>query len=503
MSLLGRAQAKRIEKRLLERIPPEEWKARDLRCGDSADFQGSERDVMFLSMVKAAEPGKRIGALTQDLYVQRFNVAASRAKDQMWVFHSLRLSDLGNPEDMRFQLLDYCYALSGRVDGVEDARHTAVSEDRKVEPFDSLFEQRVFNRLVDRGYSVVPQFPAEGYRIDLVVVGAKARLAVECDGDAWHGPDAYERDMARQRDLERCGWRFFRLRESEFYADRPAVMARLWEALQELDIHPSGWVSDGGDPSVAVSRSQVAAGERPPSTTMPELVVPDSVVPEPVLPEVGCDPGADESLVVSDLVMAADAPELPVPVAVGHEGALPPVVIAEQAPSAARSVLAAYETFAGSVIQVAEASRRDMIDGLVRLVEAEGPVLGNRLHTAYVRTSGSIRVTKLVAGELNKAIAQAVREGRLIEDNPLGESGVKPRTYRVSDQPEVRMRHLGPRSFEEVPPRELAALLDHVAERDGSGEEEALQRAVLELLGLKRLTDNVKNRFAAVQAIRS
>lgn len=58
-----------------------EWTARDLRCGDAADFQGSERDVMFLSMVAAPEAGRRYAALTRDLYVQRYNVAASRAKD--------------------------------------------------------------------------------------------------------------------------------------------------------------------------------------------------------------------------------------------------------------------------------------------------------------------------------------------------------------------------------------------------------------------------------------
>lgn len=501
VSLLGRAQAKRIEKRLLERIPPEEWKARDLRCGDSADFQGSERDVMFLSMVKAPEPGKRIGSLTQDLYVQRFNVAASRAKDQMWVFHSLRLSDLGNPEDMRFQLLDYCYALSGRADGVDEAGHPAVPEDRRVEPFDSLFEQRVFNRLVDRGYSVVPQFPAEGYRIDLVVVGAKARLAVECDGDAWHGPEAYERDLARQRDLERCGWRFFRIRESEFYADRPAVLARLWDALHGLDIHPSGWTPEGDEPSAAVSRPPVTAVE--PAPAVPEPVV-EAVVPEQaVRARVAVEPVAVPEPRGPEPGVVAGSSEPSVPVVVAHEDELPPAVVGEQVPSVEGAVLAAYGTFGGTVVQVAEASRRELLDGLVRLVEAEGPVLGSRLHTAYVRASGATRVTKLVAGELNKVIARAVRDGQLVEDNPLGESGVKPRTYRLPDQPEVRMRHLGPRSFDEVPPGELAALLDHAAERDGNTGEEALQRAVLEMLGLKRLTDNVKNRFAAVQALRT
>jgi very-short-patch-repair endonuclease len=504
VSLLGRAQAKAIEKRLLERILPEEWKARDLRCGDSADFQGSERDVTFLSMVKAVEPGKRIGALTMDLYVQRFNVAASRAKEQMWVFHSLRLSDLGNPEDMRFQLLDYCYAVSDRLGDVDDTKRTVVPEDRRVEPFDSLFEQRVFNRVVDRGYSVVPQYPAEGYRIDLVVVGGKTRLAVECDGDAWHGPDAYERDLARQRDLERCGWRFFRIRESEFYADRPAVLARLWAALQELDIHPSGWASDVDDRSAGMPRLPVAVVEPMPpvaATTVPQPVPAERMASEQAVHT----PVVAEPVVVTSeaVVSGPDVPELSVPGVLEHEDESPPLVVEEQVPPAAGMVLAAYGVFDEKVVQVAEASRWELLDGLVRLVEAEGPVLGNRLHTAYVRASGAIRVTKPIASELNKAIAQAVREGRLVEDNPLGESGVRPRTYRLPTQPDVRARHLGPRSFEEVPPRELAALLNYVAEGDRNTGEEALQRAVLELLGLKRLTDNVKKRFAAVGVLRS
>jgi len=474
VSLLGRAQAKRIEKLLLERIPPEEWRARELRCGDSADFQGSERDVMFLSMVKAPDPEHRITALTQDMYVQRFNVAASRAKDQMWVFHSLRREELGNPDDMRFQLLDYCYDLSGRANGTEAGSTQAVPEDSKVEPFDSLFEQRVFNQLVDRGYRVAPQFRTEGYRIDMVVVGGKARLAVECDGDAWHGPDEYERDLARQRDLERCGWRFFRIRESEFYVDRPTVLDRLWNALLDMDIHPSGWVAEEVGP----------AAEIPPPVIEPE------VVPEPQpLAEPEYEPVAEVEPVAVAEVPVVDEPVVE---------QLTDVEVSLWPPAAGDVMLAEYGQFDGQVIQVATASRREIMDGLLRLVEAEGPVLGNRLHTAYVRASGLIRVTKLVAGELNKAISQAVREGLLVEDNPLAENELKQRTYRLPDQPQVRTRRLGPRSFDEVPPLELVALLDHVGERAEVG----AQRAVLELLGLKRLTDNVRSRFAAVEAIR-
>ena len=88
------------------------------------------------------------------------------------------------------------------------------------------------NRLDRPRIHVVPQYPALGYGIDLVVVGATARLAIECDGDAWHGPDAY-RDMARQRELERCGWRFVRVLESEFYLDPAKAMTPVWERLAD------------------------------------------------------------------------------------------------------------------------------------------------------------------------------------------------------------------------------------------------------------------------------
>jgi very-short-patch-repair endonuclease len=81
-------------------------------------------------------------------------------------------------------------------------------------PFDSWFEVDVALELVRKAFNVCSQYEVAGKRIDLVVEGGQARLAVECDGDAWHGVDHYESDMQRQRQLERCGWEFFRVRAS-------------------------------------------------------------------------------------------------------------------------------------------------------------------------------------------------------------------------------------------------------------------------------------------------
>jgi very-short-patch-repair endonuclease len=236
ISLQGPAQALAIQNALMPKVDPKDWTARELRCGDAPSFQGSERDVVFLSMVAARDEDKRLGASVGTTYVQRYNVASSRAKDQLWLYHSIDIQDVPNSEDMRHQLLDYCYGVikRGRSDSASASR-ASLPEDMRVDPFDSLFEQRVYNRLIDRGLHVEPQYEAAGYRIDLVVVGGRYRLAVECDGDAWHGPQEYERDLARQRDLERCGWTFFRIRESEFYIDQHAVLARLWRQIEEME----------------------------------------------------------------------------------------------------------------------------------------------------------------------------------------------------------------------------------------------------------------------------
>ena len=105
-------------------------------------------------------------------------------------------------------------------------------------PFDSWFEVDVALELLRKDFTVLAQYEVAGKRIDLVVEGGEARLAIECDGDNWHGADRYEADMERQRQLERCGWEFFRVRESAFYSNKENALAGLWQALEERDIFP-------------------------------------------------------------------------------------------------------------------------------------------------------------------------------------------------------------------------------------------------------------------------
>lgn len=238
--LQGDEQGKHIENRLLSLLGSEEMDKRRLVCGNSYSFQGDQRDIIFLSMVAA--PNERIGALTKPPDERRFNVAASRARDQMWLFHSARREDLST-NCLRRKMLEFFEGTApqaiGEIDRDELERR-AFQDNRAVvnppKPFESWFEVDVALEILRRDYHIVAQFDVAGKRIDLVIEGGHARLAVECDGDKWHGADDYEKDAQRQRMLERSGWEFFRIRESAFRWNRDVALGGLWRLLEERDI---------------------------------------------------------------------------------------------------------------------------------------------------------------------------------------------------------------------------------------------------------------------------
>jgi len=61
---------------------------------------------------------------------------------------------------------------------------------------ESPFEREMYDELTQRGYWVIPQVRVGHYRIDMVVEGRNdARLAVECDGDKYHGAEKWADDM--------------------------------------------------------------------------------------------------------------------------------------------------------------------------------------------------------------------------------------------------------------------------------------------------------------------
>lgn len=255
ISLQGTAQARLIEKKLLKVLGAETMEKRNIVCGDAYAFQGDERDVMFLSMVVA--PGRRIGPLANPKDKRRFNVAVSRARDQVWLFHSIKLNELSE-NDLRHSLLEYFKSPAPKlqyfeINDVSKLRILAGAPERSEglppAPFDSWFEVDIFLKLKEKGYRVVPKYTVDSYTIDLVIEGQDNRLGIECYGASWKNSEEFEENMMRQRMLRNCGWDFQGIYSSEYYRYPEKIFEGLLAKLTEMDIkpisHENGTVKNG------------------------------------------------------------------------------------------------------------------------------------------------------------------------------------------------------------------------------------------------------------------
>jgi very-short-patch-repair endonuclease len=232
VSLVGDKQALKIDAILRQRLEPAEYQRRQILCGDSAQFQGDERDVMFLSVVDSPSdrtplPMRQEGP--KRIFKKRFNVAASRARNQMWVVYSLN-------HEVDLQAGDYRRRI---IEHALDPEAWERELRKRARQTESIFEERVLKRLLQANYHVVPQFQVGAYRIDMVVIGNGPRLAIECDGERFHGPEKLQEDMGRQAILERLGWKFVRIRGSLFFRDEERAMEPVFRRLDDLTIAPS------------------------------------------------------------------------------------------------------------------------------------------------------------------------------------------------------------------------------------------------------------------------
>jgi hypothetical protein len=197
-------------------------------CGNAFQFQGDERDVMFLSLVDspAALP---LAMRQRDDARKVFNVAASRARDQLWVVHSLDPGRDLKAGDLRLRLIEHA----------ETGTPAAPELDLSETMFDSALQGELCRILDGEGYRVVPRYPVGSNPIDVVVQGpGNARVGILCDG----GKPLPDHDLPgvleHQMILERLGWKLIRIRASEYFRDPKKELERLRRRLGARGVKP-------------------------------------------------------------------------------------------------------------------------------------------------------------------------------------------------------------------------------------------------------------------------
>jgi very-short-patch-repair endonuclease len=231
-------QMRLVNDLVAEQIPDELRSSHDLVVVNPDGFQGDERDVILysLSFDAAGMTQQALSARQADReHIQgMLNVAFTRARDEIHIFHSADVSDFGMTSGSGAirDWLEYCdQHCNGRSAATADA-------EIQLSKAQSEFEQQVMASLVSKGVKVTSQYPTCGFFIDVVAELNDSRLAIECDGEIWHLDEHGEmkrEDIERQEILERAGWNVIRIPYRSWRENPEAQVHRILDELNNSE----------------------------------------------------------------------------------------------------------------------------------------------------------------------------------------------------------------------------------------------------------------------------
>ena len=232
ISLLGDEQAELIQDLIVKRIPATEIENHKILCGNSASFQGDERDIMFISLVDSSEENKSlrlVGEGVEGAIRKRYNVAISRAKDQLWIVHSIDKNSL-KEGDLRKELFEYIDSLKENAFDKTAIENITASD----------FENEVARHLLEKNYTIKQKWRVGSYDIDMVAIYDDKKIAIECDGKILnHTEEEVIANLEEQEILERCGWKFIRVRASEYFRNPEKAIKDLIIQLDDKGVYPN------------------------------------------------------------------------------------------------------------------------------------------------------------------------------------------------------------------------------------------------------------------------
>ena len=232
ISLLGDEQAELIQDLIVKRIPATEIENHKILCGNSASFQGDERDIMFISLVDSSEENKSlrlVGEGVEGAIRKRYNVAISRAKDQLWIIHSIDKNNL-KEGDLRKELFEYIDSLKENAFDKTAIQNITASD----------FENEVARHLSEKNYTIKQKWRVGSYDIDMVAIYDDKKIAIECDGKTLnHTEEEVIANLEEQEILERCGWKFIRVRASEYFRNPEKAIKDLIIQLDDKGVYPN------------------------------------------------------------------------------------------------------------------------------------------------------------------------------------------------------------------------------------------------------------------------
>jgi hypothetical protein len=344
----------------------------------------------------------------------------------------------------------------------------------------------------------------------LLVEGMNGRLAVECDGDRWHGPEQYEADTTRERMLSRSGLEFWRVRGSAFYLDKDDALEDLWKTLERVGVYPAGhrgpvekdWRTDPKTTSPVPEQPE--SGENTIESTQGNWEDPKNLAldhndvvedkkedPQPQLTRSEFSKREIDPLTVSQRVYEEGAEESRLK-SLEPDSNILCDFLGYQAPYANWRPQPLPDPLTATVDQI--------IEGLSAIISVEGPIVCHRAYFIYARAVNPpiLRVGRQIRSIFNKAISKGIRRGVFEGRDEHRSRDVFQHIVRKKGTKPIVVRKGGNRPIEEIPPDELGAVMIYLQKQNPNLDKVQLLRSTAERFDIKRMTSNIRERLSKI-----
>lgn len=226
------------------------------------NIQGDERDVIIISTTYGPGADKKFReqfVINRQEGYRLLNVLITRAKQHLAVVTSIpenKFLDYSNrleeaQENNKIGIF-YAYLTYVRAHATGDFEASCAvlkdvskysyeeprreSEENSDGLTESPFEEEVYEELLQflPKESILPQYKVGGYRLDFLIKLGANKIALECDGKAYHQSDeAFIEDMQRQKILEGYGYIFYRIWSTSWFTNKDKEVLKLKRFLEQ------------------------------------------------------------------------------------------------------------------------------------------------------------------------------------------------------------------------------------------------------------------------------
>lgn len=236
ISLIGDEQSRLIRGRLLDVCGPENLARHDVLIGDPPQFQGAERDVVFLSMVCSRQ---NCPTQNQQFHFQRANVALSRARDRVVLVRSIDLKHIPSLEDVKVPIIEF-FMTANQTNNTGDT-----VEVKPVQRKNSVGREILEMFLREKGYQIVDMGTIWKNAFCVEHEASDTRIAILVDCEENQESD-WLHSYSQQKAIERVGWNCLRVDALSIIVDYSTVLHRVTQFLTSHGIEEPTTITRNG-----------------------------------------------------------------------------------------------------------------------------------------------------------------------------------------------------------------------------------------------------------------